>query len=536
MVVATGTLALGLNMPCKSVVFFGDSVFLTALNYHQAAGRSGRRGFDLLGNVVFAGMPKERVFEIMSSRLPDLRGNFSLSTTLVLRTLGLLHHTKNSEFSVRAVKSLLSQTRLYLGGPADQMSIKHHLRFSIEYLRRQHLLSDTGAPLNFSGLVGHLYFTENAVFAFHSLLKEGYFHEICADIARTPDAVLLKLTLVLSHIFCRIPVRDYGAGWRKKIVHGSPSMVFLPPLPEDALVNLRKHNQETLHIFKTYVGTYVDQHLAGVPDTQMPFTNYEAGSKAASEELDGLLESQPPTKLRSPFAAMSGFNDEFKSIHDLCSTVRGGVFLEESAIPYMPIYPDDTDGIAWNAYIYDFFKHGDLEALIKDNRIKRGDVWFYLKDFSLILATIVTSITNFLDSEGKMDDADMIDIQDAEDRFKEDVAVAQAGPKEDDAAAQAAAAAETVAAVPAAGPVAKKKKKAKVADSWDDSDDESDGDTTVVGSEAPTDWADASSTTGTAFTAPPAWDGEGEKSLVQVLDAFKLLREQFDEKFKKIWA
>lgn len=158
-------------MPCKTVVFYGDSTFLTALNYHQAAGRAGRRGFDLLGNVVFAGMSQERVYEIMSSRLPDLRGQFPLSTTLILRTLGLLHHTQNSEYAARAVKSLLLQTRLYLGGPTGQ-SIKHHARFSIDYLRKQHLLASDGAPLNFAGLVGHLYFTENAVFAFHSLLSQ----------------------------------------------------------------------------------------------------------------------------------------------------------------------------------------------------------------------------------------------------------------------------------------------------------------------------------------------------------------------------
>jgi superfamily II RNA helicase len=58
-VVATGTLALGINMPCKTVVFSGDSVFLSPQNYRQASGRAGRRGFDLLGNVVFNGIAEE---------------------------------------------------------------------------------------------------------------------------------------------------------------------------------------------------------------------------------------------------------------------------------------------------------------------------------------------------------------------------------------------------------------------------------------------------------------------------------------------
>ena len=60
-VIATGTLALGINMPCATVVFSGDSVFLTALNFRQAAGRAGRRGFDLLGNVVCLSYQRMRV-------------------------------------------------------------------------------------------------------------------------------------------------------------------------------------------------------------------------------------------------------------------------------------------------------------------------------------------------------------------------------------------------------------------------------------------------------------------------------------------
>lgn len=358
-VISTGTLALGLNMPCKTVVFYGDSVFLSALNYHQAAGRAGRRGFDLLGNVVFAGMTQERAYEIMSSRLPDLRGHFPLSTTLVLRSLGLMHNTKHSDYSARAVQSLLSQTRLYLGGPSNQMAIKHHLRFSIEYLRRQHLLDAAGAPLNFAGLVGHLYFTENSVFAFHSLMKEGYFHGLCAEYKDSSEETLRKIVLVLSHIFCRIPVGDVSEAW-EEVINKSPSTVRLPSLPEEALQILRRHNSDTLDIFTEYARTFVDQHLSDTPDRSLPFTKLEAGAgegglpSPSAQQILG-QDAQPPTKLRSPFAALSGLNDSsFRSIHELCTTVRSGVFLEEEAIPYIPLYPDDNDGRPWNAYIWDF--------------------------------------------------------------------------------------------------------------------------------------------------------------------------------------
>ncbi|ROW17017.1 hypothetical protein VPNG_01433 [Cytospora leucostoma] len=549
-VFATGTLALGLNMPCKTVVFFGDSVFLTALNYHQAAGRAGRRGFDLLGNVIFVGMSKERVFEIMSSKLPDLRGHFPLSTTLVLRTLSLLHHTNKSDYSVRAIQSLLSQTRLYLGGPADQMAIKHHLRFSIEYLRRQHILDRDGAPLNFAGLVGHLYFTEGAVFAFHSLLKEGYFHSLCADFRRRPDAVLLKIVLVLSHIFCRISTRGFREGWREA-VHNSPSVVFLPPLPDDALQVLRQHNRDTLEIFKNYVGTFVEQHLDERPDRCLPFTKFEVGAPeedmSNTDLADVLADGHHlvPTKLRSPFDALSGFTDHsFSSIHELCSTVRSGVFLEESAIPFIPIYPDDTEGVAWNAYIYDFFKHGDMEALVRYNHIKRGDVWFHLKDFSLILATIVTSLSNFLDSDGGGDaDLAMLDVQDANEAQQEKLDAMDSDDvltaKLQDASISESTGLDATRVGPAAH---KKSKKAKIIESWED-DDSLDDDAenepqaaSFTTESRPTSQQPGAPGAPASSAVPPAWEGDGEKDLLHVLHIFKMVQQVFDDKFRNIWT
>ena len=48
-VFATGTLAMGINMPAKTSVFVTDAVYLI----RQMAGRAGRRGFDLRGHTVF---------------------------------------------------------------------------------------------------------------------------------------------------------------------------------------------------------------------------------------------------------------------------------------------------------------------------------------------------------------------------------------------------------------------------------------------------------------------------------------------------
>ncbi|KAI1858464.1 uncharacterized protein JN550_012597, partial [Neoarthrinium moseri] len=407
-VIATGTISLGLNMSCKTVVFTGDSIFLSALNYRQASRRAGRRDFDLQENVVFHNIPAQRAAEIISAKLLDLRGQFPISTTLILRLFTLLRGTENSDYATNAVKSLLTQAQLFLGGPHAQMTINPHLRFLIDSLRQNELLSSEGAPLNFAGLVGHLYFTEDAAFAFHALLKAGYFHELCAEIWSRRSAVLLELMLVLSHLFCRIPCLK-----PRNDVKCSPSIVILPNLSKKAYHFLKTHNRDTLETFRAYVATYAHQYLQDSLDTQLPFSKRTVKPCIQCPDVADLLPSLQATAVKSPFSALFGFTDNFQSIGELCNSVRSGVFLEDPAIPYIRIVPDETGGVPWNAYLYDFYKHGDLTALVRDNGIKRGDVWFRLKDFFVILATITTSLGNFLDPKAKVDSVVMADIQDA---------------------------------------------------------------------------------------------------------------------------
>ncbi|KAF1994834.1 DEAD/DEAH box helicase [Amniculicola lignicola CBS 123094] len=523
-VIATGTLALGINMPCKTVVFAGDSVFLTALNYRQAAGRAGRRGFDMLGNVVFHGVSMNKVHRLMSSRLPDLNGHFPITTTLVLRLFSLLHESKHSAFAVRSINALLSQPRLYLGGEESKMTVLHHLRFSIEYLRRQYLLSSGGAPLNFAGLVNHLYFTENSAFAFHALLKEGYFHDLCNDVDTNPKDMLKELAITMAHLFGRQHFRQADQEFVEQTAKQSSSIVILPPMPMKAAAILRSHNESTLATFTAYVRTWAQQHLSEDDDT-LPLTEMEFGGSADEGSIKGLPHRVAPA-VRSTFVALSGYDDKFDSIHDLCSTVRSGVFLEEAVVPYVGLYPDDSD-LPLNAYLYDFFNNGDVKSLIKANKIRPGDVWFVLNDFSMVLATIVTSLSNFMNltAEG---DLSLVDVRGEGDEHEESVDDKFLPPGD-----PATVAAEVAARGPGPAmaetvkqdlPVRQKKK--KVLDSWDEGSDAEDSEEEVETEAAKLEEMQASEM--------PAWE-EGQ-GLLNVLKSFKMLKEEFDTKFRAMWS
>ncbi|KAK4988926.1 hypothetical protein LTR66_007187 [Elasticomyces elasticus] len=526
-VVATGTLALGINMPCKTVVFSGDSVFLTALNFRQGAGRAGRRGFDLLGNVVFQNISEAKVCRLLSSRLPDLNGHFPVTTTLVLRLFTLLSDSKNSQYAVKAINSLLSQPRLYMGGPAFKDQTLHHLRFSIEYLRRQYLLDSRGAPLNFAGLVSHLYFTENASFAFHALLKEGFFHELCSDIDTKEKDTLESLMLTMAHLFGRVYCRQSDEEYRENVVKRSSSIVFLPPLPKKAARILREHNQQTLDVFRTYVETFIDQHIEE-KDCRLPLTGTHAGGDSGGNEHATESDfSLPPTHIRSSFVALSGHGDQFSSISDLCRTTRDGVFLEESVIPHVGLYPDEMD-VPLNAYLLDFYKHGDVKTLARANQIRAGEVWFLLNDFSMVLATIITSLMTFMKLKPGTD-MDMIDVMGNLDAYEE---------AEDDKAAvtETTDTSTPVIADPASNPTkpVMAKMKARNIESWEEVADKEDAIAGADGRKAAK--SKAYKQNGADERDAPAWETGGDEGLVKLLKALQKLNVEFNLKFRAMWA
>ncbi|KAF4458030.1 hypothetical protein F53441_184 [Fusarium austroafricanum] len=173
----------------------------------------------------------------------------------------------------------------------------------------------------------------------------------------------------------------------------------------------------------------------------------------------------------------------------LSNNVRSGVFLEESTIPYIPIWPHDTK-YEFNAYLYDFFKHRSLKVLVRDNGIKQGDVWFHLKDFWLTLKTIVTSLKGIVITGGEIGLDDLGEDESDVDELE--------------------------------GPFVKGKTKVKIADSWDDDSEESESDSIC------------SSTPNTSET--PQSNLGRKDGLMLVLKAFRLLEAEFGEKLYKVGA
>ncbi|KZP15484.1 P-loop containing nucleoside triphosphate hydrolase protein [Athelia psychrophila] len=403
-VIATGTLALGINAPTKTSVFCGDSPFLTALMYRQCAGRAGRRGFDLLGKVVFYGLPMDRVQRLVLSKIPALGGNFPLTSTLCLRLFNLLEGSENAPVAVKAIQSLLKLPRVSFISEVGQHQLLHHVRFSIEYLRRARLLDEDGRPMNLFGVAAHLFYHEPNNLALVALLRNGVLHKLCLQ--KSIIDCRRDFIILMAHLFGRkyLP-RAYSTDENiKLIIKNSASIVILPPLPKVARDVLLAHDKEILQVFTGYVSTFVERYahkLGG--DTVLPLSCQEfSGDQALNTTFHQHLRSVAiPIVTRSAFVANSGHDEIYHSVSELVRASRSGLHLNESVIPSMAhitATPGDqgSDNFALNAYLLDFYTHGQKQALDTANGIRPGDLWYLLQDFTLTLMTIKNALEQLL--------------------------------------------------------------------------------------------------------------------------------------------
>ncbi|XP_072262120.1 probable ATP-dependent RNA helicase DDX60 isoform X2 [Pyxicephalus adspersus] len=403
-VTATSSLALGINMPCKSVVFLKDSPYLDALNYRQMAGRAGRRGLDLEGNVYFFNIPMTKVQNLIKSNVPELKGQFPLSISLILRLMLLATKADDKEDARAKVLSVLKHSLMSFKHPIETQMLKMYFVFSLQFLVHEGYLDTQCQPLELTGLVTHLHYHEPSNFVFVSFLKKGLFHRLCKPSTKYPgtfpDSVMYTLMLVLAHLFGR----EYILSQKMKYMGTFfQSKVFLEKLPDDFAAVVEEHNQKVALIFGQCILTA--SNLADLEEKyQLPLSNIDFSGKECDNSglVDHLTSSSEGRSGISPFACLSGNTDhDLMTMKNANNMMLATIQISQKYFPFFYLEKTDAYGRALhlNSYALDFFKHGSIKAIVSDNGFNEGDAYYKLKDFYLSISAISVSLKEMCEDE-----------------------------------------------------------------------------------------------------------------------------------------
>ncbi|NXJ15303.1 DDX60 helicase, partial [Odontophorus gujanensis] len=401
-VTATSTLALGINMPCKSVVFAEDSVFLDALNYRQMSGRAGRRGQDMIGNVFFYDIPLPKVERLIKSNVPQLKGQFPLTISLILRLM-LLAAKADDKMDARAkALSVLKHSLMSFKKERYAGLLKIYFMFSLQFLIKEGYLDQEGNPIGFAGLVTHLHYHEPSNFVLVSFLVKGLFHKLCQPIKEGStdfsEDVLEKLVLILANLFGRRYLPACSNAFQNTFYQ---SKTFLEDLPEDFADAVNEYNTKVEENFAHFLLTTAKladmEEEYRLPLSKTDFTSEEwHGSELASY----LIDHTKRTSAVSPFSCLSGVVDDdlfhWENINE--AVLRSlGINVKNCPLLYLKKYDNLGRNMPLNAYALDFYKHGSLTALTTDNWLNEGDAYYLLKDFVLLIQSIKTSLSELCD-------------------------------------------------------------------------------------------------------------------------------------------
>ncbi|XP_072190962.1 probable ATP-dependent RNA helicase DDX60 [Excalfactoria chinensis] len=401
-VTATSTLALGINMPCRSVVFAEDSVFLDALNYRQMSGRAGRRGQDMIGNVFFYDIPLPKVERLIKSNVPQLKGQFPLTISLILRLMLLAAKADDKMDAKAKALSVLKHSLMSFKKERYAELLKIYFMFSLQFLIKEGYLDQEGNPMGFAGLVTHLHYHEPSNFVLVSFLVKGLFHKLCQPITEGStdfsEEVLEKLVLVLANLFGRRHLPACSKAFKHTFYQ---SKVFLEDLPEDFADAVNEYNTKVEENFAHFLMTTAK--LADMEEEyRLPLsrTDFRSEKWHGSELASYLMDNTKRISAVSPFACLSGVVDDdlFHGENINKAVLRSlGINATNCPLLYLKKYDNQGRNRPLNAYALDFFKHGSLIALATDNWLNEGDAYYLLKDFVLLIQAISTSLSELCD-------------------------------------------------------------------------------------------------------------------------------------------
>ncbi|EYC27342.1 hypothetical protein Y032_0009g662 [Ancylostoma ceylanicum] len=375
----TSTLALGVNMPCKTVLFGVDTPFLTPLLFRQMSGRAGRRGFDHSGTVCFMSVPTSKMRRLLTASLSTLQGNPPFSTSFILRALSYVHSKDAmaedrsgpiSTFAQRA-KSALSLFQhsfsLFTRPEAKNGTLQRQLRmytaFSIQILRHLQLLSDSCVGKNLAGLAASLAevnIGEPGNLIFIHLLQRGAFHLMIRQ-AQDKAKAKLKMITILANLFTRERLPHwFQMDDKNSYPSEARNLIFLTGLPSEMEGLLKEYNDVAVNLYQKFMAASSSDHNLIAPEF--------AVGRQDSKNLF--------------------VNDE------LVSPVFEGYSHDSSFMPVIDFDQRDHRGrkIWYNAFAVAFYVHESRQKLLTVNRIRVSLMWYLLHDFIAILQRLAEGL------------------------------------------------------------------------------------------------------------------------------------------------
>lgn len=402
-VIATGTLSLGINMPCKSTIFVGTHVKLNALNYRQMAGRAGRRGFDLVGNVIFVDSTIKNIRRLLTSELTQLGGDYALTPSHVLRAQIMVKHLQeNNQLTERIEKHLLAMLMggfmpFNVGASASSLPI---LRSNIDFLVREGLLTKSGQVTKLGSLAAFLFKREpeNIVIS-RILLSRDLLTEVDSWLQNqrqdqpTSMATFKLMQVLASFCFGRPQLR--GSALReiapRKRNQPTDSCPLLDPvnslLPSSIRDIAQGFNQRVIdNVVSRIMMTLPEMdELPPLPATGKRVVPSSESAVTLTGPLSSLLHSQKlrDVRVRSIYSALSGKGDTFESAQELVMNAqqRPDLLLDNAAVPTIP-----SGRIS--SYACDFLLHGKLSLLQNDCLIGVSESWKEIDDWRFFLESL----------------------------------------------------------------------------------------------------------------------------------------------------